>query len=229
MKKAIKIMWVACFILLLTLPVREAKAQIPIVGLVTSAIKKVITAIDLKVQQLQNKTIALQNAEKALENKMALGNLSDISGWLDKERKLYQGYYDELQQVKKVIADYDAVKRIIQQQSQLVSEYKNAYALFKQDKNFSADELNYMGQVYNGILSESVRNLDEALLAVNSFSTQMSDAQRLQLIHSSGNRLQHNLDDLRRFNNDNRQLSLQRAQERNNMDEVRQLYGLSKN
>lgn len=208
---------------------QTASAQIPIVSLVTSAIKKVITAIDLKVQQLQNQTIALQNAEKSLENKMALGNLNDISGWLDKEKNLYAQYYNELQQVKKVIADYDMVKQIITQQAQLINEYKSAYALFKQDKHFSSSELNYMGQVYNGILQVSARNLDEVLLAVNSLGTQMSDAQRLFLVHKAAGGMQKNLDDLRQFNNSNVQLSLQRAKQRNEMDEVRQLYGLPKN
>jgi hypothetical protein len=34
---------------------------------VTGLIKKVIVAIDLKVQQLQNRTISLQNAEQQVE------------------------------------------------------------------------------------------------------------------------------------------------------------------
>ena len=228
MKK--QIIYVLGIVLLLTgVPVERADAQIPIINIITAAIKKVITAIDLKVQQLQNKTIMLQNAEKELENKMALGNLNDISGWLDKERSLYKEYYDELAQVKKVIADYDLVKNIIRQQSQLVSEYKNAYHLFQQDKHFSADELSYMGRVYSGILDESVRNLDEVLLAVNALSTQMSDAQRLQLIHTAGGHMQHNLDNLRQFNSGNMQLSLQRTANQNEQNDVRQLYGLPKN
>lgn len=207
-------------------PQQQLYAQIPIVGLINSAIKKVITAIDLKVQQLQNQTIWLQNAEKELENKMALGNLNDVSGWLDKERNLYKGYYDELAQVKKVISGYNAVKRIIQQQAQLVSEYKNAYSLFRQDNNFTPTELSYMGTVYDGILQESVRNLDEVMLAINSLSTQMSDAQRLQIIHTAGNHLQRNLNDLRQFNAGNMQLTLDRARQRKDMDAVKQLYGL---
>jgi len=42
---------------------QTAKAQIPVVSLLSSVVKKVITSLDLKVQQLQNQTIALQNAE----------------------------------------------------------------------------------------------------------------------------------------------------------------------
>ncbi|MBS1525311.1 MAG: conjugal transfer protein TraI [Bacteroidetes bacterium] len=202
-------------------------AQIPIVGLVTAAVKKVIVAIDLKVQQLQNKTIALQDAEKALENKMALGNLNDISGWLSKEKQLYAGYYQELQKVKQIVYDYESVKNIIKQQGELVTEYKHAYALFSKDPNFSATELNYMAQVYSGILKASIDNLDEVLLAVDNLTTQMSDAERLELIHKASSGLQHNLNDLRQFNNNGIQLSLARAAERNNLQQVKQLYGIN--
>jgi hypothetical protein len=204
-----------------------SQAQIPGVSLVTGIIKKVIIAIDLKVQQLQNQTIALQNAEQALENKLSLGSLDDISGWLNKEKGLYQQYYQELAQVKTVIADYDEVKRIISQQKQLVTEYQNASTLFKQDKHFSASELRYIGNVYDGILNESVRNLDEVLMAVNSFAAQMSDADRLLTIHHATQAMQTNLNDLRQFNWNNARLSLARAKDEQDKQAVRNLYGLN--
>lgn len=222
MKK--KFLGIGLGILVLLLPQQQAEAQI--IDLINQAIIKVINAIDIKVQRLQNQTILLQNAEKELENKMALGNLNDISGWLDKEKKLYANYYQELQQVKQVIADYDEVKRITRQQAQLIKEYKAAYSLFKQDKHFTADELSDMGQIYDGVLQESIRNLDEVLLAVNSFSTQMSDAQRLLLVHKASAGLQRNLDDLRQFNSNNTKLSLQRARNEQDAQAIRQLYGL---
>ncbi len=221
-----KMKWImaAGMCMIFLLPTRRADAQI--LELINTAIVKAIMAVDLKVQQVQTKTIWLQNAEAELENKMSLGHLNDISGWLRKEKDLYGKYYQELQSVRQVIADYDEVKRIIRQETQLVSEYQSAYALFKQDKHFTPDELNYMGQVYNGILQQSIANLDEVKLAINSFQTQMTDAQRLALIHKAGNRVQGNLDDLRQFNRNSIQLSLQRAEQQNDAQSVRSLYGL---
>jgi hypothetical protein len=219
-----RIIYAGGLIMLLLLPHQKANAQI--IDLINQAIIKAINAIDIKVQQLQNQTIMLQNAEKQLENKMALGNLNDISGWLDKEKNLYKDYYKELQQVKQVIADYGLVKRIVKQQAQLVTEYKTAYTLFKQDKHFTADEISNMGQVYSGILQESARNLDEVVLAVNSFQTQMSDAQRLILVHKSSDGIQKNLNDLRQFNNNNSMLSLQRSRDKVDAQNIKQIYGL---
>jgi hypothetical protein len=205
----------------------KADAQIPVVSLVSGIIKKVIVAIDLKVQQLQNQTIALQNAEASVENNLHLSSLNDINGWLGKEKALYQQYYKELATVRTVIADYDEVKRIISQQKELLAEYNNANNLFRQDKHFSAAELNQMTTVYGGIIEESARNLQEVVTAVTSITTQMKDAERLLLIHHATAGMQKNLDDLRQFNNNNVQLSLARAKDEQDRTQIRQLYGLN--
>jgi len=227
MKRKFKILACALACLFFSLTGNMASAQVPIVSLVSSVIKKVITALDLKVQELQNQTITLQNAEQSLENSMSLGNLNDITGWIGKERTLYQNYYKELAAVKTVISDYDEVRRIIRQQEELVWEYKNAQSLFSRDKHFSAGELSQMATVYNGILQESIRNLDEVLLAVKAFATQMSDAERLLLIHKASAGMQRNLNDLRQYNDNNVWLSLQRANDENDQRAVKQLYGIA--
>jgi hypothetical protein len=227
MKRKFKILICALTCLLFSLTGNMASAQVPVVSLVSGVIKKVITALDLKVQELQNQTIALQNAEQNLENSMSLGNLNDITGWIGKERSLYQNYYKELATVKTIISDYDEVERIISEQEELVLEYKNAQSLFSQDKHFSASELSEMATAYNGILQESIRNLDEVVLAVKSFVTQMSDAQRLLLIHKASAGMQKNLNDLRQYNNNNVWLSLQRASDEQDKQAVKTLYGIN--
>jgi hypothetical protein len=55
-------------LLLCTIPNRHVQAQVPIYDIIKAAVKKVIMAVDLKIQRLQNKTIWLQNAQKRLEN-----------------------------------------------------------------------------------------------------------------------------------------------------------------
>jgi hypothetical protein len=204
----------------------EGCAQIPIADIIKEAIIKVIKAVDLQVQRLQNKTIWLQNAQKTVENKMTQLKLNEISNWVERQRKLYADYFEELRKVKSAIASYHRVKDIIARQVQLVNEYKSAYALFKRDKNFTADELDYMGKVYAGILDQSLKNVDQLYLVINSFVTQMNDAKRLEIVNNVSERLDQNLADLRQFNNSNKMLSLQRAAEQNDIDVVRKLYGL---
>lgn len=222
----IKILICTLAVLFFSLTGNPASAQIPVVNIVSAIIKKVIIAIDLKVQQLQNQTIALQNAEQNLENSLHLSSLNDINSWLGKERKLYSDYHQELATVKTIISDYDEVRTIISRQKKLLAEYRSASSLFHQDRHFSASELQAMEHIYSGILQESLRNLNEALLAVSSFSTQMDDAERMLLVHHASAGVQTNLDHLRQYNSQNITLSLERARDDNDRQQIRQLYGL---
>jgi hypothetical protein len=193
---------------------------------VTEAAKKVLRAIDLRIQKLQNKTIGLQNTQKEIENVFSKLKLKEISTWAEKQRAQYQLYYDELKKVKTAISTYQRVRQIIERQLQLVKEYKHFYGLFKNDKHFSKTEIDYMYNVYNGMLEESARNLDQLLLAINSFSTQMSDGKRLELIADAADKIDNNLSDLRKFNTQNARISLQRSKDLGEVKLIRALYGL---
>lgn len=210
------------------LPVQETKAQIPIAEIIKQAITKVIKAVDLKIQRLQNKTIWLQNAQKTLENKMSQLKLDEIKDWVEKQRKLYDDYFQELWKVKAALAYYQRVKDIIQRQVQMVNEYKGAWALFKQDKNFTTEELDFMYNIYTGMLDESLKNIDQLFLVANAFATQMSDAKRLEIINTVSDNMEHQFIDLKEFNNQNKMISLQRASEKGEIEYVKRLYGLTR-
>ncbi len=170
-----------CALLWTIAPINGVSAQDPITFIIKEGIVKVIKAVDLKIQRLQNKTIWLQNAQKTLENSMSKLKLDEISGWVEKQRTLYEDYYEELYKVKATISYYQRVKDISQKQARLVEEYKRAWSLFKQDKHFNPKELDYMATVYSGILDETANNIDQIFLVINSFTTQMTDSKRLEL------------------------------------------------
>jgi hypothetical protein len=210
----------------MVLPVKQTQAQINVASIIKEGVKKVIMAIDLKIQRLQNKTIWLQNAQKAIENTMSKLKLDEITGWVQKQKELYQNYFDELRKVKAVISYYYRIREVTSKQLQLVAAYKNAVALFKQDKHFTSNEINYMTSVYSGILDESVKNLDQILLVITSFSTQMDDAKRLEIIDASADAIEQNYMDLIQFNQQNISLSLDRSKDLSEINQVRVLYGL---
>lgn len=222
-----KLLAIAGFILLISIaPVQQTQAQIPILEIIKAAVKKVIKAVDLKIQRLQNKTIWLQNAQKTLENEMSKLKLKEIGDWANKQKELYSKYFDELSKVKSVISTYQSVKDIISKQSQLVKEYSRAFNLSKQDKNFTQQEIDYMQQVYAGILNESLKSIEQIEMVINAFATQMTDAKRLVIINSASDNIEQNLTDLRQFNQQNIRISLQRSKERNDIDVVKKLYGI---
>ncbi|TAM97123.1 MAG: conjugal transfer protein TraI [Chitinophagaceae bacterium] len=206
------------------LPTKKSDAFAWVV--VKEALKKIIKAIDLQVQKLQNKTIALQNAEKQIENSLSKTKLKEISDWANKQKELYKKYYDELVRVKNTIALFQKVKHIIERQQGLVEEYNHAFSLFKQDRHFTPKEINYMSGVYTGILNESVRNMKELALVINSFSTRMSDGKRLELIDNIADKIEKNLSVLRQFNSQNIGISLQRSGSERDREHIKNLYGI---
>lgn len=225
MKRLLAVVTLCCCVMM---PIQQLKAQDPITLIIKEGIKKVIKAVDLKIQRLQNKTIWLQNAQKTLENKMSQVKLTEIRDWVQKQKKLYEDYFEELWKVKSAIVSYKRVKEIIEQQISMVNEYKGAWNLFRQDKNFTAEELDYMLNIYTGMMDESLKNIDQLFLVVNAYATQMTDAKRLEIINIVADNIQTQYFDLKEFNTQNKILSLQRASELGEIEYVRKLYGLAR-
>ena len=218
---------VLAFVLSATLTIAPTmQSQAFVWAVIGAVIKKVIIAIDIAIQKLQNKTIWLQEAQKQLENTMSKLKLDQISDWVEKQRVLYKDYYEELQKVKTIIAYYQRIKDVTVKQLQLVQAYKKAWALFRQDKHFTAAEIAYMGKVYEGMVDGSLKNIDQIMMVINSFATQMTDAKRLEIINAAAERIDKNYNDLNEFNMQNKILSLQRAKDQNDIDVTRKLYGL---
>lgn len=206
---------VCFFVVVILLGLNNAQAQIPIIGTI---IAKVIKAIDLKIQKIQNETLWLQNAQRTLENNLHQLKLAEVSSWSQKQRDLYAGYFDELGQVKTAITTYGRVKDIISKQVLLVSEYKAAIAGSGQDISFT--------KVCSGILSESLKNLDRLQMVISPGSMQLTDAGRLGIIHNTDSAMNGLLTDLRQFVAFNNSTAQQRSMEQNDINRIKKVYGL---
>jgi hypothetical protein len=213
------------FILLLGFAVPQiSNAQVlELIKIITT---KIIKAIDLKVQQLQNQAIALQIAQKSIENNLSKTKLYEISGLVGKQKDLYKNYFDELSKVKSVISYYHRIKELVNQQKELVVLYQRGFALVKQDNHFSTFEIENISSVYTGIIDQSIRNLEQVAVMVNSFSAQVSDAERLKTINGCAEQIELAYSELQKFNRHNAQVSLGRSRDQKDLIAIKQLYGL---
>ncbi|MBW8683448.1 conjugal transfer protein TraI [Chitinophaga rhizophila] len=224
--------WVIVITVLLTISITIAPTKkshaivIEIAKIIQAAVKKVIKAIDLQIQRFQNETIKLQNAQRILENELSKLKLDQIADWANKTKTIYQDYFDELWRVKNILAYYKRVRQVMENQVQLVNEYKRAYNSLKRDKNFSTQELAYILEVYEGIMKESIENINQITLVIESFTTQMSDASRLEMINAAAERIESNIAAARKFTSQNILISIQRSKTKAEMDVVKMLYGL---
>jgi F0F1-type ATP synthase gamma subunit len=217
---------VSMAVILIALPEKKAEAQFVIGEVLNQTVGKIIRAIDLGVQKAQNQTIWLQNAQKVIETQLNQLKLSEIAGVGQQQTDLFSKYYNELYEVKTLISDYEQVKNITQKQSALVREYQSAWSLTRQDDHFTIAELQHIQSVYTGILGESVKNLDQLMVVINSFKTQMSDGQRMELIDRIAKKIDANYFDLKAFNNENILLSFSRTHSQQDMQSLKNLYGI---
>ncbi len=214
-------------LLLTAAPKPESKGAIIVIAeIIRQGIIWVIKAVNLMVQRLQNETLWLQNAAKVIENKLSQLKLTEIAEWTDRQKQLYQKYYDELWKIRSTLAAYHRISTIVERQRQIVSLYSNTWSMVSQDNHFTSSEIEYMYRVYTGILNDSVYNIEQVLLVINSYRTQMSDAKRLEIINKAGEGIEKNYKDLQQFNNQNIQLSMRRAKDQHEVESIRKLYGL---
>ena len=211
-------------VVLTVLPSGKADAQV--IEIIEEVIKAAIMAVDLGVQKAQTQTIYLQDAQKVIENAMQQLQLTDITSWVQQQKDLYSEYYQELWEIKNAIATYDKVVSMIDKQAQLLKDYQKEYTAMRQDTHFSPQEISYIGHVYSGILQQSVENLNQLYGVINALVTQMDDGDRLHIIDGAGSRIDQNYNDLHQFTQQNILLSMQRAKDQSDLDEIRQLYGI---
>jgi hypothetical protein len=139
---------------------------------------------------------------------------------------LHKAFLDGLLAVSPAVRDYQHVVDIIDYQSRIVSEYKSAFNTFQQDKHFNPDEITYMMNVYNNLISGSLTNMTNLVNIITASVLRMSDDERLHAIDGIYADTKDKYLFLRQFNNSTTILAVQRATDLNDVQTIQNLYGL---
>ena len=140
---------------------------------------------------------------------------------------LHEAFIDGLFIVSPTVRAYPRIADIINDQAMLVDEYQSAWASFRQDKHFDPDEIGYMMNVYNNLISASLKNLSDLSMIITDSQLRMSDAERLAAIDRIFTGGHGQLSFLRSFNDRNYRIAVQRAREANDQQSIRNLYGIN--
>lgn len=100
--------------------------------------------------------------------------------------------------------------------------------MFKEEKQFTIEEIDYLGKVYINLFNESLKSLDELAMVITSGKLRMSDDERLQAIDKIYLSVEEQYTFLKEFTNNTNLLSLQRKAEKAEIEMSRRLYGLTK-
>lgn len=205
--------YMALMTLLLALPVRmQAQSQ--------------------EAQQLLLNWEKLQQLRKILQNmykgyKILDEGYTTIKDIAQGNYSLHQVFLDGLMVVSPAVRSYARIPVIIANQQRLVKMYQQAYAMFQADGHFTADELTYMLRVYDRVIDDSLRNLEELVLVVTDTQLRMSDDERLAAIDRLYEDMQDKVAFLVYFNGGTQLLARQRAQAGQEVMRLQKLYGVN--
>lgn len=171
----------------------------------------------------------LKQLEEILDNmykgyKILSDGYNRVKNIAEGNYKLHQVFLDGLYAVNPAVRNYKRVADIIIYQQVLLKEYRRAYSRFKHDPNFSRDELKYMENVFNYLVKQSLKNLEELAMIVTAAKLRMSDDERIHRIDWIYSDMEDKISFLRYFNNSTQMLAIQRAKENNDVSVLQKLY-----
>jgi len=187
--------------------------------------------------QTQEATQLILNYEKLKQLEEILDNMykgykilsqgyNRIKGIAEGNYNLHHVFLDGLFAINPSVAKYKRIPQIIRYQQILMKEYRRAFNRFKNDPNLTADEIRYLEKVYDYLISQSLKNLEELAMIVTANKLRMSDDERIQSIDRIYFDIENKLSFLRYFNNSTQVLVIQRAKEGSDVETAKKLYEL---
>ncbi len=137
---------------------------------------------------------------------------------------LHSAFLNSLMAVSPVVRKYGRIADIIEEQAEIVTEYKNTWQEASASGHFNASELVYLNGVFNSLLNQSVDNLTNLMNVITAGQLRMTDADRLRAIDHIYGDTQSKLSFLRNFDSQVMSLSVERQQEQNEVQTLKNYY-----
>lgn len=207
-----KIMVLSCLLIaFIGLPVPKASAQATEVAQLLLNIEKLRQFREILKQMKQGYDILTGGYNTVIN--IAQGNF-----------KIHKAFLDGLLAVSPAVKNYQRVAIIIDYQIMLIRESRTAMGRFRLDGSISQEELAYIEGIYDNLLKQSLRNLDELTGVITAGKMRMSDDERLKAIDRIFEDMENKLTFLRHFNNNTSVLSVQRAKEKSDVNSIQGIY-----
>jgi hypothetical protein len=194
---------------------RTAKAQ---------SIPQLIEQLVLDKEKLSELKTILQdmyNSYKIIDQ-----GYTNIKNIVQGNFNLHKAFLDGLLAVSPTVRNYARVVDIIDAEATIVSEYHSAYSRFAAGGHFTADELNYINNIYSTLFDRSINCLNELTMVITDDELRMSDADRLRAIDGIYTTITGQLGLLRTFNGDTGILELQRTKQAADIGALNNIYGI---
>lgn len=196
------------------------------------------TALPLHtIAQEQEIAQLVLNLEKLNQLRKILQQLYDgykiVSEGYNKVKKITSGNYkihelflDGLYKVSPTVKKYHRVADIIRDQVAILKESKSALKEITAFNVFTNGQIEYVDKVYDRLIDDSMKNLDELLMIITSGQLRMSDDERLKGIDRIYLDIQKKLLFLRSFNNRQKMIAVEKLRDKATDHTLEFLHGL---
>ena len=139
---------------------------------------------------------------------------------------LHRDFFGSLEIVNPKIKTYTRVADIIAYQVRIVKNISTTIKNLKESGQFNTNELDYSKAVFENLLDECVKNVDELYLVITSGALQMTDDERIKRIDQLYTDMQDKYSFCQSFSEERSVLAMQRLGEQLEIKFSKQLNGV---
>lgn len=140
--------------------------------------------------------------------------------------KIHELFLDGLYKISPTVKKYRRIADIIQAQAAIIKESKSALKNFSSFNVFTGGQIDYIGEVYDRLIDDSMKHLDELMMVVTAGQLRMTDDERLKAIDRIYQEVQKKLLFLRSFNNRQKMIAVEKLKDKTEDQTLESLHGL---
>ena len=154
------------------------------------------------------------------------GGLNTIKAIKHGDFNLHNTFFNSLSAVNPAIKKYSKVASIIAIQISIAKQITNTIKSCKKSNMLLSGELKYLNVVFNNLLGECAKNLDELFALITNNEAQMKDDERIQRIDKLYEDMKDKQMFTTSFSHSAKGLSIQRLNDQNDIIISKKLHGL---
>jgi hypothetical protein len=132
------------------------------------------------LQQIAALQVYIGYAKKGYN--IVTGGINTIRNIKNGDLNLHRDFFNGLKNVNPAIRRYAKVADIIAYQVKIIKQTKGTLQQIRETKQFTETEMDYCKQVFDNLLDECMKTVEELILVTTSGKLEMKDDERLKLI-----------------------------------------------
>ena len=182
------------------------------------------TQIKYLLQQIVASKVYLESAQKGYS--IANKGLNTIRSVKDDDFNLHSDFFGSLRTVNPAIKNFARVGDIIDLQVKIIKRTKRAINRAKEMNQFTPGDINYCRFVFENLLEDCLKNMDEVFRVITDGELTMKDDERLKHIDTLYADMQKKVSFCASFSNEMDVLSIQRMREQMEVKRSKDINGL---